>query len=129
MNANHRVGTRIVAGRPGPSRTALLAMLLSEAPSQPVSCILEGTLPNGADEVCAGPTTFVHVLAPGCPCCSGNLALRVTLARVLRHDRPRYLIIAVIDPKHQGSLASMLSIAPWDAYLELLERNAPSQGH
>lgn len=121
MNVNHRVATRIVAGRPGPSRAALLATLLSEAPSQPAACILEGGMPDGSEEVCAGPTTFVHVLAPGCPCCSGNLALRVTLTRVLRHERPRYLILALIDPKHQESLAKALSQTPWDTYLHILE--------
>lgn len=62
----------------------------------------------------------VHVLAPGCLCCIGNLTLRVTLARVLRHEKPQHLIIAIADVRHQKRIAAMLRAAPWDLWLKLV---------
>jgi len=110
MKTNSRIETYIVAGSPGPRRAMLLADLLSKIPpDESVSCIIEGAPSDGTAEIGVGPTGYVHVLAPGCPCCNGNLTLRVTLARVLRLEAPRNLIIAIIDERHQESLASTLA--------------------
>jgi len=105
----------------------LLADLLSKIPpDESVSCIIEGAPSDGTAEIGVGPTGYVHVLAPGCPCCNGNLTLRVTLARVLRLEAPRNLIIAIIDERHQESLASTLALPQWSEYLRVnLPQAAP----
>lgn len=71
-------------------------------------------------EVPQAPGRHVHVLAPACLCCIGNLTLRVTLARVLRHEKPQHLIIAIADARHEERMAAMLRAAPWDLWLQMV---------
>ena len=57
-------------------------------------------------------------IAPGCLCCSGNLVLRVTLNRLLRHP-PAHLFISLADVTHIEQLRSWLAASPYDAWLAL----------
>jgi hypothetical protein len=53
------------------------------------------------------------VIAPGCPCCQGNLTMRVTLARVLRLEHPDHLVLALIDGEHRESVRRWLEAPPF----------------
>lgn len=57
-------------------------------------------------------------IAPGCLHCSGNLVLRVTLNRVLRHA-PARLYISLATSSHLDQLRSWLSGAPYGSLLAL----------
>lgn len=121
---SERVCTQLITGRPGPERAAVIGKRLASIPSgNKITLILEGVpatvTSNDPQELGPRPDMSIHVLAPGCMCCIGNLALRVTLARVLRLERPRYLILAMIDESHRNSLVKLLKAHPYDAWLDL----------
>jgi G3E family GTPase len=59
-------------------------------------------------------------IAPGCPCCTGNLTMRVTLNRMLRH-RPATLYIGLATDAHLAQIQEFLSQPPYDALLTLTE--------
>jgi len=48
-------------------------------------------------------------LAAGCVCCVGELPLRVTLARILRLDRPHAVLLLVTDATHLERLRAVLA--------------------
>ena len=56
-------------------------------------------------------------LPPGCPCCTGRVALEVSLARLLRERRPRRLYIEVPDSLHRAQLVAVLAREPLSKYL------------
>jgi len=116
-----RARTWLLAGLPGSERAASIKAFLHRLqPSATVSVLLEGQAAAIDAEIPAAPGRHVHVLAPGCLCCSGNLTLRVTLARVLRLEKPQYLIIAIADVRHEARMAAMLRAAPWDLWLRMV---------
>jgi hypothetical protein len=72
----------------------------------------------GASQLTSVPTPQVLRIAPGCLHCSGNLVLRVTLNRVLRHP-PARLYIGLATAAHLELLRSWLSEAPYGELLSL----------
>ena len=108
-----------VSGRPGPARGEALSSLVRGLPGQAaVVLVLEGAPTDGSAESDLLLGLPVHRLAPGCPCCIGNLTLRVTLARILRAAAPDHMVIALIEPEHVPNLCRLLSAAPWDVRLQ-----------
>jgi hypothetical protein len=60
------------------------------------------------------------VLRPGaCPCCVGRVQLQVELARLIREQRPRGVIIRLPDPEHAPGVRRALGEWPLSAYVEL----------
>jgi hypothetical protein len=107
----------LVAGGAADTREAAIAaqLALPATADATAAVILEG-LPDGAAQF--DPSIQIVRLAPGCPCCTGNLALRVTLNRVLRHP-PTRLFIGIADATHIGALRAFLTHSPYDALLTL----------
>ncbi len=115
--------TLVTGGRAG-AREALIASALEQAPDSAV--ILEGLADGGA--ALAGwpaahapdgaPGVRIVRIAPGCLCCAGNLILRVTLNRLLRHP-PARLFISLADAGHVAQLRLWLGGAPYAALLRL----------
>ena len=58
-------------------------------------------------------------LGAGCPCCSGFVALRVALARVLREHRPDQTLVLVAAPCHVDQVAERLAAFPFGAPLKI----------
>ena len=110
--------TTLVTGSRASARESAIAQVL--LPGITCAVILEG-LADGhsllADHVLA---PHVVRIAPGCLCCTGNLILRVTLNRILRHP-PARLFISLANGEHVGQLRQWLSQAPYDALLTLEE--------
>ena len=82
------------------------------------AAIIEG-LPSGAaplNEMAPDVSLEVVRVAPGCPCCTGNLTMRVTLNRVLRRS-PARLYLSLSDASHREQVLMFLQ-AP--QYLDLL---------
>lgn len=114
----------LVSGGRAAGREAAIAQALP--PGQPVAVILEGLadgnaiLADLAEQVSPSPSLPLQLLriAPGCLCCSGNLVLRVTLNRLLRHP-PAHLFISLADASHIEQLRNWLTASPYDALLAL----------
>ena len=82
------------------------------------AAIIEG-LPSGAaplNELPPEVSLDIIRVAPGCPCCTGNLTMRVTLNRVLRRS-PARLYLSLSDATHRDQVLLFLQ-AP--QYLNLL---------
>ena len=114
--------------------TAIAAALMSVASAPAaaplvgctVALILEG-LPSGQSEHAAMLDPHHNPLlvqaariAPGCLCCIGNLTLKVTLNRILRHP-PQRLYISLASATHIGQLRAFLSSPPYDTLLRLTD--------
>lgn len=91
-------------------------------PGHRIAIILEG-LPSGDSVLSNSPTLLLQRIAPGCMCCIGNLAMRVTLNRLLR-QRPARLFIGIASTEHIDKIRTFLSQAP---YLDLLRLNPDQQ--
>ena len=106
--------------------TAPWAIAAALLPDQATAVILEGLadgnsiLADLAEHTFPSPSfplQLVHI-APGCLCCSGNLVLRVTLNRLLRHP-PARLFISLADATHIEQLRVWLTASPYDVLLAL----------
>ena len=114
----------LVSGGRAAGREAAIAQAL--APDEPAAVILEGLadgnaiLADLAGQVSPSSLFPLQLLriAPGCLCCSGNLVLRVTLNRLLRHP-PARLFISLADATHIEQLRAWLTASPYDVLLAL----------
>lgn len=62
----------------------------------------------------------VFRIAPGCPCCSGNLTMRVTLNRILRRP-PQRLYLSLASAAHLPQIRHFLQEAQYQSLLTLSE--------
>lgn len=110
----------LVTGFPASAREAAIAALLDSRCS--TALILEG-LPDGTDPF-AQFDKVAHIqikrIAPGCICCIGNLTMRVTLNRILRHP-PARLYLSLAATNHLEEIRHFLTQPPYDALLELTD--------
>ncbi|MES2935440.1 MAG: GTPase [Pseudomonadota bacterium] len=109
--------TTLVTGSRGAAREAAIVAVLATQIDLSTALILEG-LPDGQPALTSSPTLFIARIVPGCPCCIGNLTLRVTLNRILRHP-PARLYISLAPNAHLGKLRDFLTQAPYDKLLVL----------
>lgn len=111
--------TTLVIGARASLRESAIAQAL--VPGVTCAVILEG-LPDGHSTLDGHPIAPGLVrIAPGCLCCTGNLVLRVTLNRILRHP-PARLFISLASAGHVGHVGQLrqwLSQAPYDSLLTL----------
>ena len=116
-----RLPTTLVTGASAAQREAAIAARLAASPLPAdgvfSAVILEG-LASGNSPLVASSSVRLVRLAAGCPCCSGNLVLRVTLNRLLRQG-PERLFIGVASSEHLDQLRSWLQEAPYDQLLAL----------
>jgi hypothetical protein len=116
------VATWLVTGPSAGAREAAIAAHLRAGVATTV--ILEGltdgnsALADLAGRASVPPAPQLLRIAPGCLHCSGNLVLRVTLNRVLRHA-PARLYISLATASHLDQLRSWLSGAPYGSLLAL----------
>lgn len=81
---------------------ALREHLLKKKADERWSIICEGLLPPVEIEGLAE-----HVVS-GCVCCVGQLALQVTLGRVLRHEKPQRIVLYLSNVEHIPRLKEQL---------------------
>jgi hypothetical protein len=108
----------LVAGGSAAMREAAIAAMLDAAVT--TALILEG-MPDGSNRLDAWSdldTVRIARIAPGCLCCIGNLTLRVTLNRILRHP-PGQLYISLATATHLEQIRGFLSAPPYDELLAL----------
>jgi len=110
----------LVTGSSYAAREAAIAAALR--PGMSAFAILEG-LPNGkpgSPLEQALPSQRILRIAPGCPCCTGSLTMRVTLNRVLRHA-PQHLFIGLADTSHLQQFRDFLRTDSYSRLLTLTE--------
>lgn len=109
----------LVAGGSYAEREAWIATTLQNTSihtnQEKLGVLLEG-LPSGSMFLQTSSTLQVERIAPGCFCCIGQLAMRVSLNRLLRQQLG-HLFIAINDEQHLSSFHASLSQAP---YAELI---------
>lgn len=107
--------TLVIGGDAGCREAAIAAVLDSTLPTV---VLLEG-LPDGRSVLNAGRDLQIIRIAAGCPCCTGNLTLQVTLNRILRRP-PSQLYISLAGTRHLEQIRHFLSQPP---YQDLLRWN------
>lgn len=80
--------TTLVTGAGAAQREAAIAAALD--PALTTALILEG-IPSGHSPLDTASGLRVARIAPGCPCCSGNMTMRVTLNRLLPSGRSGFI--------------------------------------
>ncbi len=114
------IPTTLVVGRSASAREQAIAARMDERCN--TALILEG-MPDGINHF-APFTNDANIrikrIAPGCICCTGNLTMRVTLDRLLRHP-PEQLYISLATTQHIDSVRQFLTRPPYDALLALTE--------
>lgn len=107
--------TLVSGGNYAQREAAIATSLLHYRADQTIAVVLEG-LPDGANSLSEIASIQLHRIAPGCMCCIGNLAMRVTLNRILRHP-PIRLYLSVSNTDH---LEKIIQFLQQDAYKALL---------
>lgn len=108
----------LVVGATYAAREAAIAGALQAGEQSAV--ILEG-LPDGKPgsplETALSPD-HIRRVAPGCLCCTGNLTMRVTLNRVLRHP-PQRLFISLANADHLAQIRAFVGTPSYQPLLTL----------
>jgi G3E family GTPase len=107
--------TLVTGASPAARERAIFAALPAGGGNTAV--ILEG-LADASSPLSPDSHLSVSRIAGGCLCCAGNLVLRVTLNRLLRHH-PDHVLIGVGSSDHLDQLRSWLASPPYDQLLEL----------
>ena len=102
---------------------ALRVFLLGKPDTERWSIICEGLFPPVEMEGLAE-----HVVS-GCVCCVGQLALQVTLGRVLRHEKPQRIVLYLSQVEHLERLKQQLATGAWAQHLHYAAQDpiAPRQ--
>jgi hypothetical protein len=106
----------------GLSQRPHFAELLAARPAgQTWSVIVEGLWrPAGLDDADM-PAKGIDVRHLGaCACCMGNAALRVALARIIRHVRPQRLFMLCATDDHLASVVQTLQDEQYSTHLRVL---------
>lgn len=112
---------QLVCGAGARQREAEIANAIALLPAdESVACILEGLADADSplQRLVDNPQHRLNRIAPGCPCCVGNLVMRVTLNRLLR-AAPHHLFVSITNSAHREQMRNFLRSPPYDAYLIL----------
>jgi hypothetical protein len=114
------IKTRLIYGLTSIERENKIAAML--APNSMNAVIIEG-IANGNSklgEIDQNDNLIIQRIAPGCPCCIGNLTMRVTLNRLLRKS-PQHLYISLASNEHLPTIREFLQTAQYKDLLTLQE--------
>lgn len=106
-----RVPTLVVTGRRGVGKTTLIARLLTERPAGETWAVLLTERGEAGLEASDGVAVAE---SGGCPCCTAQLAFRVSLTRLLREAKPARLFVELAAASHVAGVLKTLS-DPWVA--------------
>ncbi len=112
---------QLVFGTSAHQREFRIASAIALLPTnESAACILEGLADANSplQQLVNNAQYRLNRIAPGCPCCAGNLVMRVTLNRLLR-AAPRHLFISIANSAHREQMREFLRSPPYDDYLIL----------
>lgn len=116
------IPTVLITGGTAQEREQLIAEQL--APDLSAIALLEGSLPPSGT-LTSIPNLATHLLTGGCPCCAGNLVLKVTLNRAIR-SRPEQLFISLRSPAHSKTLIALLQDPSYAGHLNVMHMQLSS---
>jgi hypothetical protein len=67
----------------------------------------------------AAPEGWVELRTRACPCCVGRVQMQVELARLIREERPRGVLIELAEASHLPALRRALAEWPLSSYVAL----------
>ncbi len=105
---------RLVVG--GSAEEREQAISRESPPGTKVVALLEGISTDSG--LSSTDTLRVIRIAPGCPCCTGSLTMRVTLNRLLR-DPPDLLFLGLTEASHLTTVRSFLQEEQYCGRLDL----------
>lgn len=108
--------TLVSGGSYAQREAAIAASIVKISNDETIAVVLEG-LPDGTNVLTDSISLSVHRIAPGCMCCIGNLAMRVTLNRILRYS-PRHLFVSLSSAEHVENVKLFLQ---GPVYVNLLQ--------
>lgn len=114
------IKTRLIYGLTSIERENKIAAMLE--PNSMNAVIIEG-IANGHSklgEIDQNDNLIIQRIAPGCPCCIGNLTMRVTLNRLLRKS-PQHLYISLASNEDLPTIREFLQTAQYKDLLTLQE--------
>ncbi len=96
------------------------AIVQQDFPAGVSAAIVEGIANDrGALHALAAASVMKVIrVAPGCPCCTGNLTMQITLNRLLR-EKPVRLYLSLADASHLANVRKFLQQAQYLEHLEL----------
>lgn len=109
--------TLVSGGSYAQREAAIAASLLNLPSSETIAVILEG-LPGGSNVLSETASRRLHRIAPGCMCCIGNLAMRVTLNRIFRYP-PGHLFVSLSSSEHLEKIELFLQQPAYSKVLQL----------
>jgi G3E family GTPase len=65
------------------------------------------------------PAGWVRLKTRGCPCCTARVEMQVALARLIREQRPRGVVIELAEASHLPALRRALAEWPLAESVEL----------
>ena len=112
--------TTLVYGLSSKEREQAIAMRLNKNINTVV--ILEGIADSGSPlaNLAEQKNLQLFRIAPGCPCCTGNLTMRVTLNRILRQP-PQAIYISLASNTHLTEIRKFLQDPQYINLLSLAE--------
>ena|SRR5438034_5423625 len=115
--------TLVIGGHAAARESAIAAVLAADTDQNATTALILEGLPDGVSrfgaEDCPLPLNIVRI-APGCLCCTGNLIMRVTLNRLLRHP-PARLFVSLATATHLDAIRLFFTQAPYDTLLTLTD--------
>ncbi|MBI3711384.1 MAG: hypothetical protein HY253_00240 [Burkholderiales bacterium] len=115
--ASKQSRVQLLAGSIYQAREAWINTAIATLPSgTKVGVLLEG-LPTGSPLLHTSSHLLVERIAPGCFCCIGQLAMKVTLHRLMRRQLD-YLFIAINDINHIHELHLFLQTEQYSQRLK-----------
>ena len=112
--------TLVSGGSYAQREAAIAASILNFPGGETIAVVLEG-LPDGTKHISETSSLRLHRIAPGCMCCIGNLAMRVTLNRIFRHP-PSHLFVSLSSPEHLDKIELFLQQPAYN-HLLILDQN------
>jgi len=110
--------TLVTGASPAAREQAVFARLSAPATEGGHTAVILEGLADASSPLEPHDRLSVARIAGGCLCCAGNLVLRVTLNRLLRHH-PDRVLIGMANSDHLDQLRSWLAAPPYDQLLEL----------
>lgn len=122
-----KTSVTLVTGGTASAREAAIAAMIDNCAANKfdianaIGIILEG-MPDGIESFAAlaghFPSVMIARIAPGCPCCLGNLTMRVTLNRMLQRS-PKNLYISLATSTHLDQVRRFFMQPPYNKLIEL----------
>jgi G3E family GTPase len=112
------IPVHLVTGATGAGKTSAIRRLLTKRPHAEAWIVIVNDF--GEDTFASELDNRVTVReVAGCVCCSGQIALRITLVKLIRENRPQRVLIEASSAAEPATLSAMIQEADLSRAVEL----------